>query len=160
MIHKDLIKAIFARVRPWKCAVEIVLLLGSAWCVIFIILLLMFSSCRSVRYVEVPRVSRDTLRVVQVETRRDSVRDSIFLREFVRGDTVYRVKYIERLRWRDRWRVDTVQAVRVDSVGVPYPVERKVSRWNKVRYMWRGAAVGLVLVAVAVAVVWLRRRYR
>ena len=117
-------------------------------------------SCRSVRYIEVPRVSRDTLRVVQVETRRDSVRDSIFLREFVQGDTIYRVKYVERLRWRDRWRVDTVHAVRVDSVGVPYPVERKISRWDKVRYMWRGAAVWLVLAAVAVAVVWLRRRYR
>lgn len=105
-------------------------------------------------------MSHDTLRVVQVETRRDSVRDSIFLREFVRGDTVYMVKYIERLRWRDRWRVDTVQAVRVDSVSVPYPVERKISRWDKVRYIWRGATVGLVLVAVAVAVLWLRRRYR
>lgn len=159
MRHKDLIKAILARVRPWKCAIEIVLLFGSAWCVI-IMLLLMLSSCRSVRYVEVPRVSRDTLRVVQFEARRDSVRDSIFLREFVRGDTVYMVKYIERLRWRDRWRVDTVQAVRVDSVGVPYPVERKISRWDKVRYMWRGAAVGLVLAVVAIAVVWLRRRYR
>ena len=147
MIHKDLIKAIFARVLLWWCAVAVVLLVA-------------LCSCRSVRYVEVPRVSRDTLRVVQVETRRDSVRDSIFLREFVRGDTVYMVKYVERLRWRDRWRVDTVQAVRVDSVGVPYPVERKVSRWDKVRYMWRGSAVGLVLAAVAVAVVWLRRRYR
>lgn len=105
-------------------------------------------------------MSRDTLRVVQVETRRDSVRDSIFLREFVQGDTIYRIKYIERLRWRDRWRVDTVHAVRVDSVGVPYPVECKISRWDKVRYMWRGAVVGLVFATVAVAVVWLRRRYR
>ena len=149
MIHKDLIKAILARVLLWWCAVAVVLLVA-------------LCSCRSVRYVEVPRVSRDTLRVVQVETRRDSVRDSIFLREFVQGDTIYRIKYIERLRWRDRWRVDTVHAVRVDSVGVPYPVERKISRLDKVRYMWRGAAVGLVLaaVAVAVAVVWLRRRYR
>lgn len=148
---KDLIKTIFAQVLIWWSAVVIILTI--AMCGVL-------CSCRSVRYVEVPRVSRDTLRVVQVETRRDSVRDSIFLREFVRGDTVYIVKYIERLRWRDRWRVDTVQAVRVDSVGVPYPVERKVSRWDKVRYMWRGAAVGLVLAVVAVAVVWLRRRYR
>lgn len=148
---KDLIKAILAQVLIWWSAVAIILIF--ALCGVL-------CSCRSVRYVEVPRVSRDTLRVVQVETRLDSVRDSIFLREFVRGDTVYRVKYIERLRWRDRWRVDTVQAVRVDSVGVPYPVERKVSRWNKVRYIWRGAAVGLVLAAVAVTVVWLRRRYR
>lgn len=148
---KDLIKAILAQVLIWWSAVAIILIF--ALCGVL-------CSCRSVRYVEVPRVSRDTLRVVQVETLRDSVRDSIFLREFVHGDTIYRVKYIERLRWRDRWRVDTVQAVRVDSVGVPYPVERKVSRWDKVRYMWRGTAVGLVLAAVAVAVVWLRRRYR
>lgn len=148
---KDLIKAILAQVLIWWSAVAIILII--ALCGVL-------CSCRSVRYVEVPRVSRDTLRVVQVETRLDSVRDSIFLREFVRGDTIYMVKYIERLRWRDRWRVDTVQAVRVDSVGVPYPVERKISRWDKVRYMWRGVAVGLVLAAVAVAVVWLRRRYR
>ena len=148
---KDLIKTIFAQVLIWWSAVAIILII--ALCGVL-------CSCRSVRYIEVPRVSRDTLRVVQVETLRDSVRDSIFLREFVRGDTVYMVKYIERLRWRDRWRVDTVQAVRVDSVSVPYPVERKVSRWDKVRYMWRGAAVGFVFAAVAVAVVWLRRRYR
>lgn len=148
---KDLIKAILAQVLIWWSAVAIILII--ALCGVL-------CSCRSVRYVEVPRVSRDTLRVVQVETRRDSVRDSIFLREFVRGDTVYMVKYVERQKWRDRWRVDTVQAVRVDSVGVPYPVERKVSRWDKVRYMWRGAAVGFVFAAVAVAVVWLRRRYR
>lgn len=148
---KDLIKAILAQVLIWWSAVAIILTI--ALCGVL-------CSCRSVRYVEVPRVSRDTLRVVQFEIRRDSVRDSIFLREFVRGDTVYRVKYIERLRWRDRWRVDTVQAVRVDSVGVPYPVERKVSRWDKVRYMWSGAVVGLILATVAVAVVWLRRRYR
>ena len=148
---KDLIKAILAQVLIWWSAVAIILIF--ALCGVL-------CSCRSVRYVEVPRVSRDTLRVVQVETLRDSVRDSIFLREFVRGDTVYRVKYIERLRWRDRWRVDTLRAVRVDSVAVPYPVERKVSRWDKVRYMWRGAVVGLVLAVVAIAVVWLRRRYR
>ena len=148
---KDLIKAILAQVLIWWSAVAIILIF--AMCGVL-------CSCRSVRYVEVPRVSRDTLRVVQVETRLDSVRDSIFLREFVRGDTIYRVKYIERRRWRDRWRVDTVHAVRVDSVGVPYPVERKVSLWDKVRYMWRGSAVGLVLAVVAVAVVWLRRRYR
>ena len=147
MRHKDLIKAILARVLLW-------------WCVVAVVLLVALCSCRSVRYIEVPRVSRDTLRVVQVETRRDSVRDSIFLREFVRGDTVYRVKYVERLRWRDRWRVDTLRAVRVDSVVVPYPVERKISRWDKVRYMWSGAVVGLVFATVAVAVVWLRRRYR
>jgi len=148
---KDLIKAILAQVLIWWSAVAIILTI--ALCGVL-------CSCRSVRYVEVPRVSRDTLRVVQVETRLDSVRDSIFLREFVRGDTVYRVKYVERLWWRDRWRVDTLRAVRVDSVGVPYPVERKVSRWDKVRYIWSGVAVGLVLATVAAAVVWLRRRYR
>ena len=148
---KDLIKAILAQVLIWWSAVAIILIF--AMCGVL-------CSCRSVRYVEVPRVSRDTLRVVQVETRRDSVRDSIFLREFVQGDTIYRVKYVERLRWRDRWRVDTLRAVRVDSVAVPYPVERNVSRRDKVRYMWRGAVVGLVFATVAVAVVWLRRRYR
>ena len=59
------------------------------------------------------------------------VRDSIFVSERQRGDTVY----LTRIEWRDRWRTrverDTVVDVRVEKEVVQLPPERYVPRFHK-----------------------------
>lgn len=58
---------------------------------------------------------------------------------------------------------DSLRAVRMDSIDrpVPYPVERELSRWEKVKMDFGGMAIGgLGVIALAVAVVWLVKRNR
>ena len=68
---------------------------------------------------------------------RDTVylRDSIYIRELQRGDTVY----LTRIEWRDRWRTrverDTVVDVRVEKEVVQLPPERYVPKFYK-RCTW------------------------
>ena len=54
-------------------------------------------------------------------------------------------------------RVDSF--VRVDSVQVPYPVERKLGFWEKVRLEATGAVVAMVAIG-AMAIIWRVRRGR
>ena len=92
-----------------------------------ICLLLLLCSCQSVRYVPIERVSTEKV------TEHDSIylevlkHDSVYVTS--RGDTVFVDRWHTeyRDRWRDRWR----DSVRVDSVRVPYPVEKELSWWER-----------------------------
>lgn len=115
---------------------------------IALLILLLCSGCKT-RYVPVESV-RTEYRDRDVErTVTDTVRDTRFV--LVKGDTV--------IDWRDRWRTlreyvhDTCYVERRDSV--PYPVERELTRWERVKMDFGGMAIGAVAAAVCVAVVWL-----
>ena len=72
---------------------------------------------------------------------------------YIKGDTV--------IDWRDRWREsvkevhDTMYIERTDSVPVPYPVERKLTKWEQTKMDFGGIAIGVIVTVVCVAVVWL-----
>lgn len=51
-------------------------------------------------------------------------------------------------------------SVKADSIPVPYPVERKLSRWEQTKMDLGGIAMGGVAVALCVAVIWLIRKFR
>ena len=113
-----------------------------------LLLALLLASC-SPRIVERVITQCDTTYIVK----RDSVtfydRDSIFIRE--KGDTVY--QYVERWRWRDRVRVDTITRVKVDSLTVErikeVPVQIPLSGWERLKigaFWWLlGLVVALLL---------------
>lgn len=125
--------------------------------VLLAIAAVMAVSCRThTEYIPAASVRTDTVRIVSLQ--RDSIRttDSVYVA--VKGDTVR----IERWRIRERWRVerDTLWRVRTDSVAVPYPVERRLSRWERTKQEVGGVALGIVFAALSVAVVWLLKRIR
>ena len=106
------------------------------------------SSC-SPRIVD--HYQRDTTYIVKRDSVRFYDRDSIFIKE--KGDTIY--QYVEKWRWRDRVRVDTIYRARVDSVAVERIKEVKVikplSWWEtlKIRaFWWLFGAVLLLLLYV------------
>lgn len=98
------------------------------YCIVGIVLAFLVSfltGCTTTKYVEVEKVKTDT--VYQSKILKDSVwlHDSVFVKEYTKGDTVFR----DRDRWHTKFVekliTDTVYKSRVDSIPVPYPVERK-----------------------------------
>ena len=84
---------------------------------------------------------------------RDRLRvDSVYNRDTVniyeRGDTVY----LQTIKWRERFKFDTVSVVRVDSI--PYPVEviqevNKLTKWQR----WRLNALNIIVLVIVAYVV-------
>ncbi len=119
----------------------------------------MLCSCRTV-YVPVREVH------TEVEHKTDSFmqRDSIYLHDSVfihsRHDTVFFEK------WHTRYRDKIVEVVRVDSfvrcdsIPVPYPVERQLTRWQRLKQDWGGGAILLTLIVFTLVVVKLVKRFR
>lgn len=97
-------------------------------------------------YVYRDRVERDTT----------YVKDSIWVKEYVKGDTVRLLEYRDRIVFRDRYKTvhDTV-AVH-DSVAVERvkEVEKPLSAWKKVRL----GAFWWLLAALAGCLVWIFRK--
>lgn len=112
--------------------------------------------CRQMQYVPVVTVLHDSVYVTQVQ--RDSIIrfDSVYIRDA--GDTVWLEKY--KYLYRDRWRVDTLVSVRTDTVSVPLPVERKLTRWERVKLEAGGYAIVIGFCVVLAVVGWMVYRIR
>lgn len=117
---------------------------------------LMIVSCRSVKYVPVETVKTDSVYVNKVQ--RDSIRlqDSIFV--LVKGDTVRVEKY--KYLYRDRVVVDTVYKVQCDTIRVPYPVEKPLTRWQQWKLDLGGFAMAAILALLAFGIFRLVRKLR
>lgn len=113
---------------------------------LYIILLLLLPGCRSVEYIPAETVRSDTIYVNRLSVDTVLVRDSIRIME--RGDTVteFRLKYV--YRYKDR--VDTLYLSRADSIQVPYPVEKQLTRWQQVKVSYGGWAIFLVSAFILV----------
>ena len=84
-----------------------------------LMLLFFVCSCKTV-YVPVPGETKTEY--VYMESKDTAyVRDSVYIKEVQKGDTIRITEYRDRYRFRYITTTDTI--VRVDSVAVPYPVE-------------------------------------
>ena len=117
--------------------------------------ILVLQSCRCVSGVTSNVESQD----VQVLRFVDTIyqHDSIFIREIVRGDTVY----LTRTEWRDRWRTqllhDTVHHTEFVEKIIEKPPEKYVPKFYK-GCAW---ALGIiVLLAIGYALLKLRMKWR
>ena len=132
---------------------------GLFWGILACVVLTLLFGCRSVKYVPVPSVSHDSVYVDRWH--RDSVymHDSVFVNQYIQGDTVFVDKLVTKYRYKDRWRYDTVAVVRADSVRVPYPVEKDLSWWQQTRL----AAFPILTVAIIVLafiIAWLVKKLK
>ena len=92
-----------------------------------------------------PTVQRsDTTSYIQRSERIDTIyqHDSIFIRESVRGDTVY----LTRTEWRDRWRVRLVHDTIHDTQYVERVVEHPPERYVPKFYRWCTVALWVIVL--------------
>ena len=109
------------------------------------------SSCQSVKYIPVETTRTDS--IYNTIYQRDSiyVRDSVYIIE--RGDTVYQYRY--KYMFVDKMKHDTIYIERVDSIRIPYPVEKELSRWEKIKVELGGWAFGILIASVSFIVIWI-----
>lgn len=120
------------------------------------LLLLVVWSCRTTEYVPVEVVRSDTTYINKVQ--RDSIYqlDSVYILD--RGDTVLitKTKYL----YKDRVVHDTVYRSRIDSIQVPYPVEKQLTRWEQFRLDVGGWAIGTVIIIILIVGRQIYRLYK
>jgi len=134
---------------------------GCHGCLCYVLAVLMmtaliFCSCRSIEYVPVETVRTDTLWQKIVERDSIIVNDSVIVRE--KGDTVMIEKW--HTKYRDRLKTDTMYVSKTDSVQVPYPVEKKLTRWETFCIDYGKVMLGASVVLVAFIIIWLVRKIK
>lgn len=156
-----------------KAAITILFLLG-----MLILLASAVCSCSRVQYVPLPSVSqvKDSVNLIDSVSIRyevakvDSVRikDSTVIVQDKDGNIIMEKYYRETERYRSlendynelKRRYESLKAEKRDSVPVPYPVEKELSRWQKLKMDAGGIAIVVVLLALAASGVWLFLRLR
>lgn len=125
--------------------------LGSLMILVSIVIILLFCyGCTTTRYVPVIEHRTDTVQITRQQ--RDSIwlHDSIYMHEYVQGDTTFIL--------RDRWHTkyiesishDTTYISKRDTIPQPYPVEveveKKLTWWQKFRLSIANLILGFLLI--------------
>ena len=113
--------------------------------VILMLLAGVFSSCRT-QYIPVETVKTEYR--VRDSIRHDSVyqQDSVYVT--VKGDTVYEYKYKYLYKYQYINRTDTL--MKTDSIRIPYPVEKQLSKWQRFKLDFGGTAMLIVIMIVII----------
>lgn len=114
--------------------------------------LLCLTGCKTVRYVPVPEYHTLYKTMVDTVQRWDSVyfRDSVFMA--ANGDTVYLTKTHWRERFRNIYHVKSHTVMQRDSVRVPYPVEKPLTKWQRWKMDFGGWAMGVAALLVILVI--------
>ena len=110
--------------------------------------------CKPYRVAQRETVIKDSLYIVQRMIDRVLIRDSVYERHV--HDTVYKYKERETVRYLAMR--DTLYIERRDSVSVPYPVERQLTKWEATRMRLGDILLIIVNIGIIYVVIWLIRR--
>lgn len=125
---------------------------GLLFLIIPCIMLSLLTGCKSVQYVPVETVRTDSVYVDRYL--RDSIyqRDSVFINRWTAGDTIYQDKIVYKYIYRDKVKYDTAAILRSDTVRVPFPVDREISKWEQIRLDVGGWAIGVVIITILIVI--------
>lgn len=133
---------------------------GCFWSfVMFIVMIaiILLNSC-SPKVIYVPEYHTEVVTRTDSVVKIDSVhvKDSVIIKQA--GDTIeidrWHTEYKD--RWRERVVIDSI--IKVDSVSVPYHVEKKLSKWQQAKVDWGGWAMLIVVVLIFLFLIFALRR--
>lgn len=117
-------------------------------CILFASVFIL-SACRT-QYVPVERIKTEYRYIDRLQ--QDSVYSKDSIRYYTKGDTVFADKYFYLYKYLFINRVDSF--TKTDSIHVPYPVERKLTRWQSIKMELGGWVFGVLIMALVI-ICWL-----
>lgn len=118
----------------------------TAYITLIVLIVSAITSCHTVKYVPVESIVRDSIYINN--TQYDSIyqRDSIYILD--KGDTVtiYKDKYITKYKYI----TDTIIKSKTDSIKVPVPAEKELTRWQSFKMSVGGYALFAVVLLLGV----------
>lgn len=148
---------------------------GLAGIIIIAILSLLFSSCKSVQYVPVEKVKTEIVHTTDTFLKIDSIKSEkeTIIRESRPEDSIMLQKLGIKLQNNERLlillqkelseaksessEIHYKDSVRIDSIQVPYPVEKKLTKWEQIKMDAGGIAIEVSIVSLLIIVVVLFR---
>ena len=110
-----------------------------------------FSSCRSIRHIPIETVKHDSIYISKI------LHDSIYQRDSIyvdrKGDTV--LIYKDRYLYKYKNLIDTMYINRIDSIQIPYSVEKQLTRWQSVKMELGGWIFGVIILFALFFVGWM-----
>lgn len=119
--------------------------------IVLTLLAIMLYGCKSIQYVPVETIKRDTTYISQ--TKIDSVyyRDSIYVEH--KDDTVYLSKYKYLYKYIEKH--DTLWQEKVDTIQIAYSIEAQLTKWQKIKI----SMSEYLIAAIALIIIWLCVKY-
>ncbi len=125
-----------------------------------ILFTMLLTSCRSVKYVPVESVRTETKYIDKLVQKHDSIYLHDSISSYVKGDTVFlnkfRTKYVNKYIFG----TDSVYFNKTDSIRVPYPVEKQLTRWQKVEMNTGRITIIALIVLVLSSGVYVLVKYK
>ena len=123
---------------------------------LLVFILYMMASCRT-EYIPIESVRYDSVFFAKMIKDTTFVKDSVFVRQ--KGDTVFKDKFL--VIYKKVLLRDTMLTVRKDSIPVPFPVERKLTRWEQVKVDFGGYVIITTLLWIPFYILrWIIRKTR
>jgi hypothetical protein len=125
-------------------------------------LLPFLTSCTTTRTVTIPEYHTEYITRTDTLHKIDSIykRDSVSV--YIRGDTVHKDKYVYLDKYKYIYKASTDTLIKTDSISVPYPVERQLTKWEQAQMSvgkWAIYALsGIILLTIIYIAVWWYRR--
>ena len=116
------------------------------------VILLAFTGCKTKEYIKVPSVRTEYVCRTDTFAKLDSIymKDSVYV--FQKGDTVFHNKVVYRDRYRNIYKVKLDTIFKRDSVSVPVPVERQLTK-SELRLMTLGRCyIGFLFLLAVCAI--------
>lgn len=132
------------------------LLYAGAWGALLWLVAVLAAGCSKTVYVPAETTRTEHERTAMWRTDTVIERDTVSVLQ--RGDSI--ISETVKWRWRTKETRDTVVVGRTDSVAVPYPVERGLTRWERTKMDYGGLALSAMAVALCMAVAWLAVKFR
>lgn len=129
---------------------------GQMWLLLIIVgwLVLSLCSCKQIEYVPYKVETKDSIYLNKY------IRDSIYVttekETVVKNDTIYVTK--TQYKYKERLLTDTMYVEKIDSIQVPYPVEKKLSKWQQTCVNYGGEAIVMCIVLIVGLVIMIVRR--